>query len=179
MVCVVSLTHSSRVCHRTCSVPRRGRMNHHFTMTGRSWRMYANEQESPEPVVEENGLKSDKDLAAEEADRLRAAEKFMVIGTGEAECKSCGYTYTPANGDPEYPIGKGTQFSQLPDDWNCPVCGAEKSMFESKQKEIAGFAENQGYGLGTNSMTGEQKSLLIFGSLAAFFALFLLGYTMN
>lgn len=134
-----------------------------------------------EPVVEDasGGLKSDKDLAAEEADRLRAAEKFMVIGTGEAECKSCGYTYLPPNGDPEYPIAKGTPFSQLPDDWNCPVCGSEKSMFESKQKEIAGFAENQGYGLGTNSMTGEQKSLLIFGSLAAFFALFLLGYTMN
>lgn len=67
----------------------------------------------------------------------------------------------------------------LPDDWNCPVCGSEKSMFISKQKEIAGFAENQGYGLGTNSMTGEQKNLLIFGSLAAFFLLFLLGYTMN
>jgi rubredoxin len=125
------------------------------------------------------GLQSDKDLAAEEADRLRAAEKFMVIGTGEAECKSCGYTYLPANGDPEYPIAKGTKFNDLPDDWNCPVCGSEKNMFESKQKEIAGFAENQGYGLGTNSMTGEQKSLLIFGSLAAFFALFLLGYTMN
>ncbi|KAI8106756.1 hypothetical protein M9434_001410 [Picochlorum sp. BPE23] len=124
-------------------------------------------------------LKSDKDLAAEEAERLRAAEKFMVIGTGEAECKGCGYTYKPGNGDPEYPIAKGTKFNELPDDWNCPVCGAEKKMFVSTQKEIAGFAENQGYGLGTNSMTGEQKSLLIFGSLAAFFALFLLGYAMN
>ena len=45
--------------------------------------------------------------------------------------------------------------------------------------EVAGFAENQGYGLGTNSMTGEQKSLLIFGALAAFFALLIAGYFMN
>ena len=67
----------------------------------------------------------------------------------------------------------------LPEDWQCPVCGAEKSMFQSRQREVAGFAENQGYGLGTNTMTGEQKSLLIFGSLGFFFFLFLLGYTMN
>lgn len=151
----------------------------HSGCSRNAWRVCASSDDPSESVVEETSLKSDNDLAAEEAERLRAAEKFMVIGTGEAECKSCGYTYLPSNGDPEYPIGRGTVFSQLPDDWNCPVCGAEKSMFESKQKEIAGFAENQGYGLGTNSMTGEQKSLLIFGSLAAFFALFLLGYTMN
>ncbi len=124
-------------------------------------------------------LKSDEQLKQEEAERLRQAEKFMVVGTGEAECKGCGYTYTPSNGDPEYPIARGTKWGDLPEDWSCPVCGAEKKMFTSKQKEIAGFAENQGYGLGSNTMTGEQKSLLIFGSLAGFFVLFLLGYTLN
>jgi len=56
-------------------------------------------------------LESDAELARKEADRLRAAEKFMVVGTGEAECKSCGYTYSPAQGDPEYPIAKGTTFN--------------------------------------------------------------------
>lgn len=71
----------------------------------------------------------------------------------------------------------GTQ--DLPADWQCPVCGAERTLFVSKSKEVAGFAANQGYGLGTNTMTGEQKSLLIYGSLLAFFALFLLGYTME
>ncbi len=34
------------------------------------------------------------------------------------------------------------------------------------------------YGLGTNGMTGEQKSLLIFGSLAFFFLLFIAGYAL-
>lgn len=71
-----------------------------------------------------------------EADRLRAAEKFMVIGTGEATCKNCGYEYTPAKGDPEYPISKGTQFQQLPDDWQCPTCGAEKRVFVTKQRQV-------------------------------------------
>ncbi|EFN59985.1 hypothetical protein CHLNCDRAFT_18606, partial [Chlorella variabilis] len=115
---------------------------------------------------------------------LRAAEKFMVVGTGEASCKNCGYEYKPAKGDPEYPVSPARtpcawpRLQQLPDDWQCPTCGAAKSLFVSKQLQVAGFAENQGYGLGTNAMTGEQKSLLIFGSLAAFFVLFLLGYAL-
>ena len=46
----------------------------------------------------------------DEADRLRAAEKFMKIGTGEAVCKGCGYEYKPPKGDPEYPISPGTYF---------------------------------------------------------------------
>lgn len=60
--------------------------------------------------------------------------------------------------------------------WNCPVCGAEAKTFQVQETEVAGFAVNQGYGLGTNSMTSGQKSLLIYGSLAFFFVLFLLGY---
>lgn len=36
----------------------------------------------------------------------------------------------------------------------------------------------QGYGLGTNALTEGQKSGLIYGSLAAFFVLFLLGYAL-
>jgi len=34
----------------------------------------------------------------------------MVVGTGEAECKGCGYAYKPGKGDPEYPIPPGVQF---------------------------------------------------------------------
>lgn len=44
---------------------------------------------------------------------------------------------------------------------------------------VAGFAENQNYGLGTNSMTGDQKLLLIYGGLALFFILFLGGYALG
>ena len=36
-----------------------------------------------------------------EAERLRAAEKFMVIGSGTATCKGCGYESLPEKGDPE------------------------------------------------------------------------------
>jgi hypothetical protein len=50
------------------------------------------------------------------------------------------------------------------------------ARFQSKAREIAGFAENQRYGLGTNSMTSGQKGALIWGSLLAFFGLFIAGY---
>jgi hypothetical protein len=73
----------------------------------------------------------------------------------------------------------GTQFEDLPGDWACPVCGAPKGKFTGDGVEVAGFAVNQGYGFGSNSMTGEQKSLLIYGSLLFFFALFLAGYSLN
>ena len=49
-----------------------------------------------------------------EVERLRQAEKFMVVGTGEATCMGCGYEYQPKNGDPEYPITPGTYFTVWP-----------------------------------------------------------------
>ena len=64
----------------------------------------------------------------------------------------------------------------LPGDWQCPVCGAEKNTFRSQAKTIAGFASNQQYGLGGNGLTAGQKSLLIYGSLLVFFGIFLSGY---
>lgn len=45
-------------------------------------------------------------------------------------CQVCGYVYDPADGDPDGGIAPGTAFEDLPDDWVCPVCGAEKSQFE-------------------------------------------------
>lgn len=46
------------------------------------------------------------------------------------KCLACGYIYDPAIGDPETNIPPGTPFEALPDDWNCPTCGAHKAMFE-------------------------------------------------
>jgi hypothetical protein len=38
----------------------------------------------------------------------------MVIGSGEAQCKGCGYEYKPGQGDPEFPVAKGTLFQVRP-----------------------------------------------------------------
>jgi rubredoxin len=44
-------------------------------------------------------------------------------------CQVCGYVYDPAKGDPDAGIAAGTKFEALPDDWACPICGAQKSDF--------------------------------------------------
>ncbi|BBN11688.1 hypothetical protein MPTK1_5g13990 [Marchantia polymorpha subsp. ruderalis] len=106
-------------------------------------------------------------------------ERFAVINTGKFECRSCGYVYDAAKGDTNYPIAAGIEFGGLPEDWRCPTCGAAKTYFQSKSVEIAGFAQNQQFGLGGNSLTEGQKSLLIYGTFAFFFTLFLAGYLLQ
>ena len=40
------------------------------------------------------------------------------------------YIYDPVEGDYERNIPPETPFEDLPDDWACPLCGAEKEFFE-------------------------------------------------
>ncbi|CAI5520285.1 unnamed protein product [Closterium sp. Naga37s-1] len=115
--------------------------------------------------------------AAETAARIkREEEKFAVINTGKWECKSCGYIYDQFKGDPVYPIAPGVSLKELPEDWLCPTCGSAPSSFGSLSKELAGFAQNQAYGLGGNSLTSAQKGLLIWGSIGVAFMFFISGY---
>jgi rubredoxin len=46
------------------------------------------------------------------------------------ECTICGWVYDPEVGDPVGGIAAGVAFEDLPDDWVCPQCGAEKDMFQ-------------------------------------------------
>jgi flavin reductase (DIM6/NTAB) family NADH-FMN oxidoreductase RutF/rubredoxin len=46
------------------------------------------------------------------------------------QCQLCHFTYESEKGDPISGIDPGTTFGDLPDDWTCPICGADKSMFE-------------------------------------------------
>ncbi|WP_013323615.1 rubredoxin [Gloeothece verrucosa] len=48
-------------------------------------------------------------------------------------CTVCGYTYDPTQGDPDNNIAPGTAFEDIPDDWSCPVCGADKSEFQQQE----------------------------------------------
>jgi rubredoxin len=46
-------------------------------------------------------------------------------------CTLCTYVYDPALGDPDNDVVPGTPFEELPEDWVCPECGAEKEYFEA------------------------------------------------
>nr|CAD1828323.1 unnamed protein product [Ananas comosus var. bracteatus] len=55
---------------------------------------------TPPPGDAENaGVKSEPKL-----DPRRVEEKFAVLNTGIYECRSCGYRYDEAAGDPSYPV---------------------------------------------------------------------------
>lgn len=46
------------------------------------------------------------------------------------EYSVCRYIYDPAVGDPDSGIAPDTAFEDIPDDWVCPECDADKDMFE-------------------------------------------------
>lgn len=50
-------------------------------------------------------------------------------------CTICGYIYDEAAGIPNAGIPAGTKWEDLPADWKCPLCGADKSDFKEQVYE--------------------------------------------
>lgn len=42
-------------------------------------------------------------------------------------CDACGYIYDEAKGDPDSGLAPGTRYQDIPDDWQCPLCGLTKT----------------------------------------------------
>ncbi len=42
-------------------------------------------------------------------------------------CDACGYIYDEAKGDADGGLPPGTRYEDMPDDWQCPLCGLRKS----------------------------------------------------
>lgn len=57
----------------------------------------------------------------------------------EYTCKSCGYVYDPALGDPDRGVEAGMPFEAIADDWVCPQCGAAKVEFEPENEAMPGL----------------------------------------
>ena len=47
-------------------------------------------------------------------------------------CDVCGYVYDEAIGDPDNGIAPGTKWEDLPDDFECPLCGVGKDQFSEE-----------------------------------------------
>lgn len=45
-------------------------------------------------------------------------------------CRACGLIYDEKLGDPDSGLAPGTRFEDIPDDWECPLCGVTKEDFE-------------------------------------------------
>lgn len=48
-------------------------------------------------------------------------------------CDVCGWVYDEAAGDPDNGIAPGTKFEDLPDDFECPLCGVGKDNFSVEE----------------------------------------------
>ncbi len=65
-------------------------------------------------------------------------------------CSICGFDYDEATGDPARGIAPGTKWEDVPEDWVCPICGADKSMFnlqggkEPQQQAAAAAPQDTG-----------------------------------
>lgn len=64
----------------------------------------------------------------------REEKKEVAAKMAKYQCSVCNYIYDPELGDPDGGIEPGTPFEEIPDDWVCPVCGAEKSLFEKLEE---------------------------------------------
>jgi rubredoxin-NAD+ reductase len=51
-------------------------------------------------------------------------------------CGACGLIYDEAVGDPDSGLAPGTRFEDIPDDWECPLCGVRKSDFELYMRRV-------------------------------------------
>lgn len=47
-------------------------------------------------------------------------------------CLVCGYVYDEEKGDMDNDIAPGTKWSDVPEDFVCPLCGVGKEEFEEQ-----------------------------------------------
>lgn len=52
-------------------------------------------------------------------------------------CDACGYIYDEAKGDPDSGLAPGTRFDDIPNDWECPLCGLTKSDLRVLPEPVA------------------------------------------
>jgi flavin reductase (DIM6/NTAB) family NADH-FMN oxidoreductase RutF/rubredoxin len=65
-----------------------------------------------------------------EKKRVSLQFEQKAVNMDKYQCTSCGHIYDPALGDEASGIKPGTPFSDIPDDWTCPICGVGKEFYE-------------------------------------------------
>ena len=57
-------------------------------------------------------------------------KEYTMSDYKKYQCLECGHIYDESIGDPESGLEPGTRWEDVPENWLCPECGAEKSAFE-------------------------------------------------
>ena len=69
-----------------------------------------------------NSAKPNMDSNGNPTDGRGAWKQFL--------CRACGWIYDEKLGDPDGGLPAGTRFEDIPEDWECPLCGVTKRDFE-------------------------------------------------
>lgn len=85
-------------------------------------------------------------------------------------CDACGYIYDEAKGDPDGGLPPGTRYDDMPNDWQCPLCGLRKADLRPlPETPVAGPAASpppaaKGRGEGAQRRFGSAEHLVIVGA---------------
>ena len=60
-------------------------------------------------------------------------QNTMEVTLMKYVCDVCGWEYDEALGAPDQGIAPGTKFEDLPDDFECPLCGVGKEDFSAEE----------------------------------------------
>ena len=80
-------------------------------------------------------------------------------------CKACGLFYKEEEGDPDSGIPPGTRFSDIPEDWTCPLCGVSKGDFELYTPAVAVKASGSRPQVSVDAGKSKGPSLLQFSDV--------------
>ncbi len=85
-------------------------------------------------------------------------------GLSKYICGVCGYVYDERDGDQSQGIAPGTKWEDVPEDWVCPACGADKSAFEKEeggQAPAPRAAGHAGEEAGDAGLSRKQQAILM------------------
>ena len=71
-------------------------------------------------------------------------------------CRACGVIYDEEAGDPDSGLAPGTRFADIPDDWECPLCGVQKCDFAPYEPAAVSNAES-------TAVVSHEKGVVIVG----------------
>lgn len=80
-------------------------------------------------------------------------------------CDACGYIYDEAKGDPDSGLAAGTRYEDIPDDWQCPLCGLKKSDLRPlPEMSAATAARRPARAAGKGASKGSPEHVVIIGA---------------
>ena len=82
-------------------------------------------------------------------------------------CDACGYIYDEAKGDPDSGLVAGTRYEDIPEDWQCPLCGLRKSdlrLLPDTPVQPMPMGKGRGTKASNSKSRGSAEHILIVGA---------------